>query len=176
MLLLKRTLCVLSRLWSYSATIVPALRSPALETNWPVWVVAGVAFLNGLIEVLYVVVSLRYQLGISGMLPFGLHYWNRDLSLVFGIALLYLSLNLFRRSGWRGGSRWQAPPWWRWTTRYWASRGIRLSHRRRRWGFFSFSTTGSRCTANPGASCGVSESSWPASSWSSRTGLLASGC
>jgi phosphatidylglycerol lysyltransferase len=31
------------------------------------------------------------------MLPFGLHYWNRSLSLIFAFALLYLSLNLFRR-------------------------------------------------------------------------------
>lgn len=66
--------------------------------SWSVRIVAGVAFLNGLLEVLYVLV-IRIPGGahISEFLPFGLHYWSRSLGLIFGLALLYLSFNLFRR-------------------------------------------------------------------------------
>ncbi len=60
--------------------------------------VAGVAFINGLLEVLWVqAVRIPDRAGLSGLLPFGLHYWNRSLSLLFGFALIYLSLNLLRR-------------------------------------------------------------------------------
>jgi lysylphosphatidylglycerol synthetase-like protein (DUF2156 family) len=31
------------------------------------------------------------------VLPFGLHYWGRSLTLVFGFLLIYLSLNIFER-------------------------------------------------------------------------------
>ncbi len=73
-------------------------RWTTVQENWPAWLVAGVAFINGFLEVLRVlVVRVPDQSGISGLLPLGLHHWNRSLSLVFGLALLYLSLNLFRR-------------------------------------------------------------------------------
>ena len=69
-----------------------------LQSYWPVRLVAGAVLLNGLFEVLYVLlVRIPGQVGISELLPFGLHYWSRSLGLVFGFALLYLSLNLFRR-------------------------------------------------------------------------------
>ncbi|MCA1740513.1 MAG: phosphatidylglycerol lysyltransferase domain-containing protein, partial [Actinobacteria bacterium] len=43
------------------------------------------------------VLPIHIQGEIPEILPFGPHYWNRSLSLIFGFALLYLSLNLFRR-------------------------------------------------------------------------------
>jgi len=67
-------------------------------SSWPVRFVAGVAFINGLLEVLYVlVIRIPGEADVSEFLPFGLHYWSRTLGLIFGFALLYLSLNLFRR-------------------------------------------------------------------------------
>jgi phosphatidylglycerol lysyltransferase len=70
----------------------------AIKRESPLWLVAGAAFINGLLEILRdLLMPINLQWGISGVVPFGLHYWNRSLSLVFGFALLYLSLNLFRR-------------------------------------------------------------------------------
>jgi phosphatidylglycerol lysyltransferase len=73
-------------------------RWTAVKRDGPTWLVAGVAFGDGLLEILRVlVVTIPDQWGILGLLPFGQHYWNRSLILIFGFALLYLSLNLFRR-------------------------------------------------------------------------------
>jgi phosphatidylglycerol lysyltransferase len=94
----KRTSRDSNRSWSCPATTAPDLRFQTLKINWPVWMVAGLTFLNGLFEVLHILIApLHYEQGIFGTLPFGLHYWNWSMSLVFGLALLYLSLNLFRR-------------------------------------------------------------------------------
>jgi phosphatidylglycerol lysyltransferase len=69
-----------------------------VKSNWPAWLVAGVAFVNGLLEILRVLaVRIPEQSQISGLFPVGLYYWNHSVGLVFGLALLYLSLNLFRR-------------------------------------------------------------------------------
>jgi phosphatidylglycerol lysyltransferase len=69
-----------------------------VKSNSPAWIVAGVAFINGLLEILRVLaVRIPQESEISGLFPLGLHYWNHSLGLVFGLALLYLSLNLFRR-------------------------------------------------------------------------------
>ena len=74
------------------------LRFKMLEMRWPVRLVASIVFLNGLLEVLHVlVVPIPGQPGISDFLPFGLHYWSQSLSLIFGFALLYLSFNLLGR-------------------------------------------------------------------------------
>src|SRR5947209_3799458 len=80
-------------------------KSSAWRRRWgtvkregPLWLVAGAAFINGLFEILRdLVVPTHYQSGLSWLMPFGIHYWNRSLSLIFGFAMLYLSLNLFRR-------------------------------------------------------------------------------
>ncbi len=73
-------------------------RRDAAAPDWPVWLVAGVAFINGLLEILWVQeVRIPDRAGLSGLLPFGLHYWNRSLSLLFGFTLIYLSLNLLWR-------------------------------------------------------------------------------
>ena len=65
---------------------------------WPVLLTAGAAFANGLFEVLRVLLrNLPANESISGFLPYGLYYWNRSLSLIFGVALIYLSYNLLRR-------------------------------------------------------------------------------
>jgi phosphatidylglycerol lysyltransferase len=69
----------------------------AVKRNGPTWLVAGVAFIDGLSEILRALVVHVYdQWWIPGLLPFGTHYWNRSVSLIVGFALLYLSWNLFR--------------------------------------------------------------------------------
>lgn len=66
--------------------------------RWPVWLTVGVAFANGLFEVLRVLIkTLPANESVTGYLPYGLYFWNRSLSLVFGVALIYLSFNLLRR-------------------------------------------------------------------------------
>ena len=73
-------------------------RWAVVKSNWPAWLVAGVTFINGLLEMLRVLTArIPEESEISDLFPLGLHYWNHSLGLVFGFALLYLSLNLFRR-------------------------------------------------------------------------------
>ena len=73
-------------------------RWAGVKSNWPAWLVAGVTFINGLLEMLRVLTArIPEESEISDLFPLGLHYWNHSLGLVFGFALLYLSLNLFRR-------------------------------------------------------------------------------
>jgi phosphatidylglycerol lysyltransferase len=73
-------------------------RWDAVKRNGPAWLVAGTAFVNGLLEILRALaVRIPDVSGVSGLLPLGLHYWRHSLGLVFGFALIYLSLNLFRR-------------------------------------------------------------------------------
>ena len=71
----------------------------AARGAWGVWIVAAAVFFNGLEEVVWVLSDrISDVAGVpSGLLPFGLLYLNRSLSLVFGLALIYLSLNLLRR-------------------------------------------------------------------------------
>jgi phosphatidylglycerol lysyltransferase len=70
----------------------------AVTRDGPVWLLGGVAFLNGLLQISRALVGPNDQhWEILRLLPFGLHYWNRSLSLFFGFALLYLSFNLLRR-------------------------------------------------------------------------------
>src|SRR5947209_853812 len=73
-------------------------RWAALKNNAPTWLVAGTAFINALFEILQALtVPIPDVSGVSGLLPLALYYWRHSLGLVFGLALLYLSLNLFRR-------------------------------------------------------------------------------
>ncbi len=66
--------------------------------RWPVWLTAGAAFANGLFEILRVLTrNTPVGESVTGFLPYGLYYWNRSLSLLFGVALIYLSFNLLRR-------------------------------------------------------------------------------
>ncbi|MBV9453056.1 MAG: DUF2156 domain-containing protein [Rubrobacter sp.] len=86
------------RYFKSGITSLTNLRFNMLKMRWPVRLVASIVFLNGLLEVLYVlVVPIPDQADISDLLPFGLHYWTQSLSLIFGFALLYLSFNLFGR-------------------------------------------------------------------------------
>jgi phosphatidylglycerol lysyltransferase len=74
-----------ARKWSW--------RSP-----WAVRLVSMAVFVNGLLEVLTVLLGRVPDGDVPPeFLPFGLYYWNRSLSLAFGLALIYLSLNLLRR-------------------------------------------------------------------------------
>ncbi|MBX6762826.1 MAG: DUF2156 domain-containing protein [Rubrobacteraceae bacterium] len=70
---------------------------PCTARRWAVRLVALAALYNGVLEILWVQIVRVPERNISSSLPFGLHYWNRTLSLVFGLALVYLSLNLWRR-------------------------------------------------------------------------------
>lgn len=74
----------------------PSIRSPRYRPA--VWLVAGLTFLNGASEVVRVLFGgLLSNQTFSELLPYGLYYWNRSLSLIFGVALVYLSLNLLER-------------------------------------------------------------------------------
>ena len=79
-------------------------RLEALRANWPVWLVAGVTFVNGLLSILFVlVVRFAEQPRLFAMpLPFGLHHLTRSLTLAFGFVLLFLSVQLYhrRRAAW----------------------------------------------------------------------------
>lgn len=72
--------------------------------DWPVWLVAGTTFLSGALSILPML--FEHLQGPSRLfthvLPFGLHFWGRSLTLIFGFTLIYLSLNLFqhRRVAW----------------------------------------------------------------------------
>ena len=71
----------------------------ALQWDWPIWLVAGATFVNGLlgiVSVLAVRFATRPQL-FNTSLPFGLYHWSRSLTLVFGCVLMYLSLHLLHR-------------------------------------------------------------------------------
>ena len=70
----------------------------AVTRDGPVWLLVGVALVNGLLQISRTLVGPNDQhWAILRLLPFGLHYWSRSLSLIFGFALLYLSFNLLRR-------------------------------------------------------------------------------
>lgn len=70
----------------------------AARRDWPVWVVAGSAMANGLLALgLLFARPIRMEARLDVELPFGLHHVNRSVTLVFGLALVYLSVNLFRR-------------------------------------------------------------------------------
>ncbi len=79
-------------------------RLAQVRANWPVWLVAGVTFVNGLLSLLYVLlVRVHEQPRLFAMpVPFGVHHLTRSLTLAFGFALLYLSVQLFhrRRAAW----------------------------------------------------------------------------
>jgi phosphatidylglycerol lysyltransferase len=70
-----------------------------LSSNWPVWLVAGVTFLNGLFNLLHTLLVrfARSPKLFNTLLPYGLHQWSRTLTLVFGFMLIYLSLHLLQR-------------------------------------------------------------------------------
>jgi phosphatidylglycerol lysyltransferase len=64
-----------------------------------VWLVAALTFANGVYSLLLMLVvrfSRRPEI-IGRVLPFGIHHWNRTLTIVFGFTLIYLSLNLLQR-------------------------------------------------------------------------------
>jgi hypothetical protein len=71
----------------------------ALRQNWPIWLVASAAFVNGLLgiaSILAVRFAARPQL-FSVSLPFSLYHWSRSFTVVFGSVLTYLSFHLLHR-------------------------------------------------------------------------------
>lgn len=88
---------------SQSAPGATPLRSngllSTLQRNWPIWLVAGVVFANGLLSIA-TVLAVRLEDPpdvLSAPMPFGVQHVSRLLTLVFGFALLFLSLQLLRR-------------------------------------------------------------------------------
>jgi phosphatidylglycerol lysyltransferase len=64
-----------------------------------VWLVAALTFANGVYSLLRMLMVRfpRQPEFIGRVLPFGIHHWNRTLTIVFGFTLIYLSLNLLQR-------------------------------------------------------------------------------
>jgi phosphatidylglycerol lysyltransferase len=72
--------------------------------DWPIWLVAGATFANGLLGIVSVLV-VRFQdrpALFNTPLPFGLYHWSRSLTLPFGFVLVYLAFHLLqrRRAAW----------------------------------------------------------------------------
>jgi len=74
-------------------------RGSAIKKNWPIWLVAGTTFLSGALSILQMLFARleEHSRLFTYVLPFGLHYWGRSLTVVLGFMLIYLSLNLFQR-------------------------------------------------------------------------------
>jgi phosphatidylglycerol lysyltransferase len=71
----------------------------SFKREWPIWLVAGTTLVSGLLSILQMLFIRLYEHSyfFNRVLPFGLHYWGRSLTLIFGFMLIYLSLNLFQR-------------------------------------------------------------------------------
>lgn len=70
-----------------------------LKEQWIVWLIAGLTLTNGVTSLLRLLI-VRFHHSprlFNSMLPYGLHHWNRSLTVVFGFALIYLSINLYQR-------------------------------------------------------------------------------
>lgn len=67
--------------------------------DWPIWVIAGVTFLTGIISILSML-FIRFR-NVPGLLdfvlPYGTYHISRLLTLAFGFAFIYLSFQIFRR-------------------------------------------------------------------------------
>lgn len=63
--------------------------------KWPVWLVATATLANGALSIMLTLLHRAYPRPVILILPFGLHYWGRSLTLFFGVVLVYLSFNLF---------------------------------------------------------------------------------
>jgi lysylphosphatidylglycerol synthetase-like protein (DUF2156 family) len=70
-----------------------------LARDGAVWLVSLVTLANGLSGVLRALLVRfpEFPRLFNVILPFGLHHWSRSLTLAFGFALAYLSLNLLQR-------------------------------------------------------------------------------
>ena len=70
-----------------------------VRSDWSLWLVAGTTFLSGALSIAQMLIARPqwYSGFFADLLPFGLIYWGRSLTLVFGFILVYLSLNLFQR-------------------------------------------------------------------------------
>ncbi len=70
-----------------------------LKEQGPVWLVAGLTLANGVFSLAQMLL-VRFHPSprlLGEVLPFGVHHWNRTLTVLFGFTLIYLSLNLFER-------------------------------------------------------------------------------
>ena len=134
-------------------TVCPGPGSDA-RRDWPVWLVAGTTFLSGALSILEML--FEHLQGPSRLfthvLPFGLHFWGRSLTLIFGFTLIYLSLNSSSTGGWPGGwPLWPRPSWWQ-RISYQIGCGICPFLRRWHLSCCSSSADDSPCEANPAAS------------------------
>jgi len=70
-----------------------------LRDQWMVWLIAALTLSDGIFSLVQMV-AVRFHRSphlFNQMLPFGVHHWNRSLTVVFGFTLIYLSINLFQR-------------------------------------------------------------------------------
>lgn len=68
--------------------------------DWPVWLIAGVTFLSGLVGVvqpLAVRMSSTHPKLFAAVVPYAVYHWSQSLTTAFGLMLIYLSWNLYRR-------------------------------------------------------------------------------
>ena len=73
-------------------------RAGKFRGEWPVWLVAFVAFANGLASILTVLLTRFHQPRVFGFIfPFGVYHWSRLITVVLGFILIYLSYNLLQR-------------------------------------------------------------------------------
>jgi phosphatidylglycerol lysyltransferase len=84
--------------FSYRASRLKRLAQRVREHGL-IWLVAALTFANGVASLAQMLlVRFRTRHRVLGMvLPFGIHHWNRTLTVVFGFTLIYLSLNLLQR-------------------------------------------------------------------------------
>ncbi len=70
----------------------------ALKRHWPEWLIALIAFVNGLIDILRVLLTRFPENPFYGyFLPFGAYFFDRTLTVILGFMLIYLSFQLLQR-------------------------------------------------------------------------------
>jgi phosphatidylglycerol lysyltransferase len=89
------------RPWRRPVDAMPA--ASAQSSRWPAWTIAAVAAVSGLLEIAHLLFARLGTHRPFSIIPLGAPLYTRNLTLVFALALLYLSFYLFqgRRIAWR---------------------------------------------------------------------------
>ena len=73
-------------------------RPNKFRQEWPVWLVAFVTFVNGLVSIVAVLMTRFHEPRLFGTIfPFGVYHWSRSVTVALGFVLIYLSYNLLER-------------------------------------------------------------------------------
>ncbi len=72
---------------------------PHRFADWPVWLVAGVTFLSGLVGIVQPLLArvAAHPRLFSALVPYELYHFSKSLTTAFGFMLIYLSYNLLRK-------------------------------------------------------------------------------